>query len=303
MPDTATADPIKNGTDASFMADVIQASKEATVLVDFWAPWCGPCRQLTPLLEKQVSAAGGKVRLVKINIDENPAIAGQLGVRSIPAVFAFVGGRPVDGFMGLLPESQLKMFIDRLTKGGDGAADDVPEGEDINAALEAAQEAFAAGDVGSAAQIFAAVLQADEANIKAIAGLARCQLAAGQPDMAREILAMAPAEQANAPELASVRTALELAAEGANAGDPAKLVQTLAANPKDKDARFNLAKALAARGQIEEAVEHLLTLLEQDRAWNEEAARKQLLKIFEAAGGASDIAKSGRRRMSAILFS
>ncbi|MDD3836757.1 MAG: co-chaperone YbbN [Phenylobacterium sp.] len=291
------SDAIKDGTDASFAQDVLDASRTTPVIVDFWATWCGPCRQLGPALEKAVLATKGKVKLVKIDVDKNPAYAGQLRVQSIPAVFAFVGGRPVDGFMGALPDSQVKQFVDRLAAaaGGGDAGDEVAE------LLAMAQESLELGDVGGAAQAFAQVLRADPENLKAIAGLARLYLQNGDAERAREVLQMAP-EGAKDADLDGVKAALALAAEAGDS-DTAGFQQRLAQNPADHEARLELAKALAARGNFAEAADHLLKIVEQDREWNDQAARKQLLTVFEAAGPASDVAKQGRRRLSSILFS
>jgi len=283
---------IKDATDATFMADVIEASRSQPVIVDFWAPWCGPCRQLTPALEKAVNAAKGAVKLVKVNIDENPRIAGQLRVQSIPTVYAFQNGQPIDGFQGALPDSQVKAFIERLS----GPA----EPDDIETLLGMAKESLDLGDLGGAAQGYAAVLQAEPENVKAIAGLARCYLAGGETERAAELAAMAPAD-AKDTDLASVRAALALAAAGAS--ETAPLERRLAADANDHEARFELAKALAAAGQLEAAADHLLILIEKDRTWNDEAARKQLLTVFEAAGPVSEVTKTGRRRLSSILFS
>jgi len=289
------SDVVKEGSDQGFMADVIETSRAQPVIVDFWAPWCGPCRTLGPPLEKAVRGAAGKVRLVKINIDEHPGVAGQLGVRSIPAVYAFDQGRPVDGFMGAIPESQIKLFVDRLA-GADMTAE-------IEPLLEQAAESVKLGDVGGAAQAYTAVLQLDPTNTKAIAGIARVALNAGNAEEAREILDMAPPEKANDPDIVSVRTALDFAANARATGDNGELGAKVAANPNDLQARFDLAEALSARGDFEGASEQLLAIIERNREWNEGAARAQLLKIFEAAGNNSEVAKQGRRKLSAILFS
>ena len=292
QPQAAAGDLIKDGTDASFVADVIEASKETPVIVDFWATWCGPCRQLGPSIEKNVLAAKGKVKLVKIDIDSNPQFAGQLRVQSIPAVFAFVGGRPVDGFMGALPDSQVKQFVDRIA--GQAPANATDE------LLAMAKESLEVGDIGGAAQAYAQVLQAEPDNVKAIGGLARCYLTGGDPERAAEIAAMAPADAKDA-DLDSVRAALALAEEGPS--ETGAFEQRLAKDPNDHEARYEIAKALAASGAWAEASDHLLTIIAADRAWNDEAARKQLLTIFEAAGSGSDITRAGRRRLSSILFS
>ncbi|WP_300576942.1 co-chaperone YbbN [Phenylobacterium sp.] len=288
----AAGDLIKDATDASFMADVVEASQGAPVVVDFWAPWCGPCRQLGPALEKAVTAAKGKVKLVKIDIDKNPAFAEQLRVQSIPAVFAFFGGRPVDAFMGALPESQVKAFVDKLAA--------MAPADGVGEMLDMAKAALEAGDLPLAAQGFAQVLQAEPDNLKALGGLARCYMAGGEPDRAREILDMAPADAKDA-DLDSVRAALNLAAEAPS--DTGAFEARLAADPDDHEARLALAKALAGRGRMEAAADHLLQIIERDRNWNDDAARKQLLTIFEAAGPGSEVARSGRKRLSAILFS
>ncbi len=283
---------IKDGSDATFMADVIEASRQTPVIVDFWATWCGPCKQLGPALEKAVEAAKGAVKLVKIDVDKNPAVAGQLRVQSIPTVYAFIDGRPVDGFQGALPESQVKQFVDRLTG--------PPEPGEIDDVLALAAESLKLGDAGGAAQAYAQALQIDPQNVKAIAGLARCYLMGGDVEGARELAAMAPADAKDA-DLDSVRAALKLAE--APASETQGLEQRLAADPDDHQARLDLAKALAGRGAYDEAADQLLRIIQRDREWNDQAARKQLLEVFEAAGPMSDTAKQGRKRLSAILFS
>jgi putative thioredoxin len=286
-------DLIKDGTDASFAADVIEESRKQPVIVDFWATWCGPCRQLGPALERAVLAAKGAVKLVKIDTDKHPRVAAQLRVQSLPTVYAFVDGRPVDGFMGAQPESQLKAFIERLAV--------PPEQADLEHLLELGAESMRLSDFPGAAQAYAEVLQMDPQNVKALAGLARVYLATGETDQARQIVGMAPADS-NDPDLQGVRAALELAGEGGDT-DLRGLEARLAKDPSDHEARFELAGALAGRGQLDLATDHLLRIVEQDREWNDQAARKQLLKVFDAAGLTSEVAKNGRRRLSSILFS
>jgi putative thioredoxin len=288
------ADIVKDATDASFIDDVVEASREQPVIVDFWATWCGPCRQLGPALEKAVAAAKGKVKLVKVDIDKNPAYAGQLRVQSIPAVFAFVDGKPVDGFMGALPDSQVRAFVDKLAKLAPGGPSPIDE------MLEVARESLEMGDAGGAAQAYAQVLQADPQNVKALGGLAKVYLASGDTERAGEVVAMAPPNAKDA-DLDSVRAALALAAQAPS--DTAAFEARLARDPNDHEARFELAKALAGGHKLAQAADQLLTIVEKDRAWNDEAARKQLLTVFEAAGPMSEVARNGRRRLSAILFS
>lgn len=287
------ADLIKDTTDASFMADVVEASKTTPVIVDFWAPWCGPCRQLGPAIEKAVLAAKGAVKLVKVDIDKNPAYAGQLRVQSIPAVFAFVDGRPVDGFMGALPDSQVREFVDRVAKQGGG-------GSPVDELLEMAKESLELGDAGGAAQAYAQAIQMDPGNVKAIGGMARLYQQAGDLERAAEVLEMAP-DGAKDPDIDAVRAALALAAEAPS--ETAEFEARILADADDHEARIEYAKALAASGQMHEAVDQLIESIRRDRAWNDEAARKQLLTIFEAAGQMSDVAKQGRRKLSALLFS
>lgn len=292
------ADLIKEGTDASFMTDVIEASKHQPVIVDFWATWCGPCRTLGPALEKAVRAAKGAVKMVKIDVDANPAYAGQLRVQSIPTVYAFVDGQPVDGFQGAIPDSQIKAFIDKLT-GGQGGSTETAQ------LLELGEESLGLNDFGGAAQAFAHVLSIEPENEKAIAGMARVYLAGGDHEQALQTIAMAP-QDSKEPTVQSVRAQLALASKapsGDFAGASAELEAKVAADPNDHQARFDLAEAQSAAGDFKGAVDNLLAIIKADREWNEQAARKQLLVIFEAAGLSSDVAKDGRRRLSSILFS
>ncbi|MFI4988286.1 MAG: tetratricopeptide repeat protein [Alphaproteobacteria bacterium] len=290
---------VKDVTAASFMADVIETSRTVPVIVDLWAPWCGPCRQLGPLLEKVVREAKGKLRLAKVNIDENPQIAQQFRVQSIPAVFAVAGGRVVDGFVGALPESQIKAFVERLK--GEGGGDD--GAAQIAEALAEAKRLLEAGDAGTASAIFGQVLEDEPDNRAAIAGLARCHLKAGETARAKELLAKIPEEHANDPDIAAARAALELAEQAEKSGPIDELKAKTEANPADHQARLDLANALYAAGRSEEAIDHLLELIRRERKWNDEAARKQLIKLFEALGAGNPLVAAGRRRLSSLLFS
>ncbi len=287
------AELIKNTTTADFMRDVVEASRDVPVLVDFWAPWCGPCRQLTPILEKAVRAAKGAVRLVKLNIDDHPQIPGQMGVQSIPAVFAFQDGRPVDGFMGALPESRVSAFIARLVgeTANDAAAD-----------LETAEAALAAGDVNTAAQMFGEVLQDDRENAQALAGLAKCYIKTGDLTRAEQTLALVPPAKAESAPVASARAALELQRKAPSPDDIESLRAKLAAAPTDPQLRFDLALALNAKGDRGGALEELLTLVTKNRAWNDDAARKQLVQLFDAWGAGEPATIAGRQRLSSLLF-
>ena len=289
---SSKSEHIKDGTDASFMADVIEASKTQPVIVDFWATWCGPCRTLTPTIEKVVNAAKGAVKLVKIDVDKNPGVAGQLRVQSIPTVYAFVDGRPVDAFQGALPESQVRAFVEKLAGAAEGGA--------LDEMIAMGKESLEIGDLGGAAQAFAQALQIDPTSAKALGGMARVYLANGDPEGAAEVVAMAPAD-AKDPDLDAARAALALAAEAPS--ETAAFEQRLAADADDHEARLELAKALAGMGRLQDAADQLLTIIARDRTWNDDAARKQLLTVFEAAGPTSEVAKQGRRKLSSILFS
>jgi putative thioredoxin len=291
----ATADAVvKDTTTQTFVKDVIEESKRQPVLVDFWAPWCGPCKQLTPVLEKAVKAAKGKVKLVKMNIDDHPAIPGQLGIQSIPAVMAFVNGQPADGFMGALPESQVVAFLERLTKDRLGG-----EAQDL---LKTADAALAEGDSAGAADLYAQLLAEDSANVHALAGLARCYVETGALDQARQTLAMVPEAKRSDASVAAARAALELAEQVKTVGPIADLEQKVAADPLDHQARFDLALALSGEGRRIEALEHLLAIVKRDRKWNEDGARKQLVQLFDAWGPTDEATVEGRKRLSSILF-
>ncbi|WP_316178798.1 MULTISPECIES: thioredoxin [unclassified Bradyrhizobium] len=291
-------DLIKDTTTQSFVKDVIEESKRQPVLIDFWAPWCGPCKQLTPILEKAVKAANGKVKLVKMNIDEHPAIPGQMGIQSIPAVIAFVGGRPADGFMGAVPEGQVAAFIEKITKGVPGVGE-----PDIAEILKEAEAALAEGDAAGAAEIYAEVLAVDAANIPAIAGLAKCQVELGAIDEAKQTLAMVPDAKRSDSAVSAVQAAIDLAEQAQSLGPVGELEQKVAANPLDHQARFDLATALNAAGKRKEATDQLLEIVKRDRKWNDDGARKQLVQFFEAWGGADEATIEGRKRLSTILFS
>src|SRR6185312_4450967 len=289
------ADTIKDATTASFKADVIDASKSVPVVIDFWASWCGPCKQLTPLIERIVRSYNGKVRLVKINVDENQAIAAQLRVQSLPTVLAFRDGQPIDGFVGVQPESAVKAFVDRLI------ADDADVG--LGELLKAAEDLMEQGDLQGAAEVFATVLQEDRTNAEALAGLASCYLKSGDTTRAKQTLALVPPDKQNIAAVRSVEAAVLLAEKGSNTGDLSALQKRLSEDPKDHQARFDLAVGLAASGNRGEALDLLLDLVRIDSKWNEEAARKQLLQFFDAWGPKEPLVGEGRRRLSSILFS
>lgn len=291
----ADTELVKNATTATFAKDVIEASKQALVLVDFWAAWCGPCKQLTPIIEKVVRSYKGKVRLVKVDVDANQGIAAQLRVQSLPTVYAFRDGRPVDGFMGAQPESAVKAFVDRLV-GEDEAGD-------LAAAVAEAEAALEAGDVQAAAETFAAILQHDPQNVDAIAGLAKCYLKTGDIEHAEQTIGLVPPDKQNHAGVASVRAALDLAKNASKAGDLGPLKAKVEADPADHQARIDYATALAASGAKGEAVDQLIASIRRDRKWNDEAARKALVLLFEAWGFKDPDAIEGRRKLSSVLFS
>jgi putative thioredoxin len=285
---------IKDTTTQGFVKDVIEESKRQPVLVDFWAEWCGPCKQLTPVLEKAVRGAKGKVKLVKMDIDKHPAIPGQMGIQSIPAVIAFVNGQPADGFLGALPEGQVNDFIARITK--DAVAGDTKD------LIKAADEALAAGQAEDAIDMYAQVLSEEAGSVPALAGLARAYLETGALDQAKETLALVPEAKHGDAAVAAARSAIEVAEQAQSAGPVGELEQKVAANPLDHQVRFDLAVALNANGKRQEAADHLLDIVKRDRKWNEDGARKQLVQFFEAWGPTDEATVNGRRKLSSILF-
>jgi putative thioredoxin len=292
---TASAEAsVKDTTTQTFVKDVIEESKRQPVLVDFWAEWCGPCKQLTPVLEKAVKAAKGKVKLVKMDIEKHPSIPAQMGIQSIPAVIAFVNGQPVDGFMGALPETQVVAFLERLTKDRIGG-----EAKDL---LNTADAALAAGDAAGAADLYAQILAEDSSNVPALAGLVRCYVQTGALDRARQTLAMISAAKQNDAAVAAARAALELAEQVKTVGPIAELEQKVAANPLDHQARFDLALALNGKGRRLDALEQLLAIVKRDRKWNDDGARKQLVQFFDAWGPTDEATIEGRKRLSSVLF-
>ena len=298
-PEAGAGNAVIDGTDAGFMTDVIEASQTQPVIVQFTAPWCGPCRTLGPQLEAAVQKTGGKVRMVRINIDENPQIAGQLRVQSIPAVFGFADGQPVDGFMGAQSPSQIDAFLQKLMQAGGGAGGEEAQ---IDEMLDAADHAVAQGGAGEAAQVYAQILGVKPENLRAITGLAKCYAASGDLDRARETLGMVPADKADDPLVAQVRSMIELSETAGDAGEAAELAAAVAANPDDHQARMDYALALVGNGDNEGAITELLSLFQRDREWNDGAAREQLFKIFEALGPTDPLTLKGRRRLSSLMF-
>ncbi|MAY85416.1 MAG: thioredoxin [Pseudooceanicola sp.] len=291
-------DLIKDTTEATFMADVVQASQDVPVIVDFWAPWCGPCKTLGPMLEDAVRAARGAVKMVKVNVDEAQNIAGQLQIQSIPTVYAFYKGQPVDGFQGALPGSEVKAFVDRVVKQGGGEA----PGDQLAEAVEAAEQMLEEGAAVDAAQTFSAILGEDPAHAGAYGGLVRAHIAMGEIDKAEAILNGAPAEISKTAELEAAHAQIELARQAADAGPVAELEAAVEADPANLQARFDLAQALYAGGRVQEAVDHLLELFRRDREWNDGAAKAQLFTIFEALKPNDPVVLNGRRKLSSMIF-
>ena len=294
----AKAPAVKDVTTATFMTEVMEASREAVIVVDFWAPWCGPCKTLGPMLEKAVAETKGSVRMVKINVDENQQLAAQMRVQSIPTVYAFFDGRPVDAFQGALPESQVKAWVKKLAS---LAAENDPAAQ-IADALAQAKEALAAGDAVTAQGIYGQILQVEPENVEAIAGMGRMALLAGHIDVAKEVLAQVPKDKLGHSDVLALKSGIELAEQTAELGSRADLEGRLSRDANDHQARFDLALLLYAEDDKQGAVDHLLDLIQRDRAWNEEAGRKQLLKLFEAFGFSDPISVAGRRRLSTLLF-
>lgn len=296
-PEAAGAAPlVQDVSEATFMTDVVDASQDVPIIVDFWAPWCGPCKQLTPALEAAVTKKNGKVRLVKVNVDENQQVAAQMRVQSIPAVFAFVGGQPIDGFMGALPGSEIDAFIDKAIAAGGG------EDGGLEDALAAADEMLAEGAVADAAQTYAAILSEEPENAGAVAGLARSYLALDDLEKARAILSNAPETAQTDPALIAVGAELDLKEASAEAGETTELRAKLDTNPDDHQTRFDLGVALAGSGDTEAAIEELLELFRRDADWNEGAAKDQLIKIFDMLGPKDPIGQKGRRRLTSMIF-
>ncbi|MEI7874089.1 MAG: thioredoxin [Alphaproteobacteria bacterium] len=295
------ADLIKDSDQTKFAKDVIEASRTVPVIVDFWAPWCGPCKTLQPMIEKVVTEAKGAVKLVKIDIDKNQMLAQQLRIQSIPAVYAFFGGKPVDGFMGAVPESQVKAFVDKLIQASGGAAGGT--GAEIAELLEHAKTAVAQNDMDTAAQIYSEILGVDPENVPALAGLARYHMSAGDYEQATTLLGQVPAKEQNHAEVVAVKAALDLAEKAKSAGPVDELKAKAAADPKDFQSRLDLALAYWAGDRKQEAIDELLAMIKADRNWNEAAARAQLLKFFEALGFGDPLSVDGRKRLSTILFS
>jgi putative thioredoxin len=301
-PQAVPADLIKDSDQTKFAKDVLETSRTVPVIVDFWAPWCGPCKTLQPMIEKVVKEANGKVKLVKIDIDKNQMLAQQLRIQSIPAVYAFFGGRPVDGFMGAVPESEVKAFVDRLIQASGGATAD-PAAVQVAELLEQAKAAVAQNDMDTAAQVYSEILGAEPTNVTALAGLARYQVSIGDMEQAKELLAQIPTKEKTHADVVVAQAAIDLAEKAKEAGPVDELKAKAAANPKDFQSRLDLAMAYWAGDRKQEAIDELLAMIKLDRAWNEGAARQQLLKFFEALGFTDPLSVDGRKRLSTILFS